>query len=289
MRILKPFALAAITAAALALVLAGPASATLLTGSGGTLGSGTELKAENEGTVTLHPPIGDIECKKSSVAGKTTNGGGEGETIKGTIESLSFSECNATVTVLVKGELSVEGTGSEYGTLRSTNTEVTVELSGFHCIFKTSSTDIGTVTGSTITGGNATFDIEATIPRTGGRSGAFCGSTAQWTGSYKISSPNPLYVDGASGEVIWGNPLTMNVGEEKVVVWTNKSAADVTVTSDANSDNTVVETKGVQCGKIAKNGGKCETRIAKCLKKGSSTLTNFAGAAVVGKAVLKCD
>jgi len=90
------------------------------------------------------------------------------------------------VTVITKGSLEIHTreTGvTESGTLTSSGSEVTVEFLGFHCIFKTSSTDIGTLTAN---GGNATFDIAATIPRTGGRSGAFCGSTAQWTGSYSV-------------------------------------------------------------------------------------------------------
>ena len=196
MKYVKMLGLAALAAALMAFVVAGTASATTLTGAGGaTLGTGTSIVAENEGTVTLHPPIGDIECKKSSVSGKTTNAGGAGVEVKGSIEALSFTECNATVTVLAKGELAVKGTGSTNGSLSSTGTEVTVEFAGFHCIFKTNGTGLGTVTGSTTTGGNATLDISATIPRTGGRSGAFCGSTAQWTGAYKVTSPSTLNID----------------------------------------------------------------------------------------------
>jgi hypothetical protein len=190
---LKPFGAAAVMAAALVAFAVPTASATTLG-----LQTGTTISAEAEGTTILHPPIGDIECKKSSVSGKTTNEGGATETVKGNIEALSFTECNATVTVLAKGSLEVhtrEATENGNGTLTSSGTEVTVEFAGFHCIFKTSSTDIGTFTGSPVSGGNATFDIAATIPRTGGRSGAFCGSTAAWTGSYNVTSPSPLAVD----------------------------------------------------------------------------------------------
>ena len=196
MKYVKMLGLAALAAALMAFVVAGTASATTLTGAGGTtLGTGTSIAAENEGTVTLHPPIGDIECKKSSVSGKTSNAGGAGVEVEGAIEALSFTECNATVTVLAKGSLKIKGTGSNNGSLTSSGTEVTVEFAGFHCIFKTSNTGLGTVTGSATTGGNATLDISATIPRTGGRSGAFCGSTAQWTGAYKVTSPSTLNMD----------------------------------------------------------------------------------------------
>jgi hypothetical protein len=199
MKYLKMIGLAALAAALMAMVVAGSASATTLTGAGGTLlGSGTAIASEAEGTTVLHPPFGDIECNKSTVNGKTTTAGGSTTTVSGNIEALTFTECNATVTVLTKGTLEIHtqnSTANNNGTLTSSGTEVTVEFFGTHCIFKTSGTDIGTLTGSGTTGGNATFDIAATIPRTGGRSGAFCGSTAQWTGNYKITNPSVLNVD----------------------------------------------------------------------------------------------
>ena len=208
MKYLKMFGLAALAAALMAFIVAGTASATTLTGSGGTLPKGTAISSVNEGTVTLHPPIGDIECKASSVSGKTSNEGSASETVKGTIEALSFTECNATVHVLQLGTLEIHteyfknekgelvlNSANNNGTLTSSGTEVTVEFSGFHCIFKTTSTSLGTVTGSANTGGNATLDISANIPRTSGRSGAFCGSTAAWTGSYKVSTPSVLNID----------------------------------------------------------------------------------------------
>ena len=195
---LKPFALAAVAFAAFASFAAATASATELNSISGTYGTGTTIAASAEGTTVLHPPIGDIECEESKVEGKTTNAGGSSETVKGNIETLTFSKCNATVTVLKKGTLEVHTRTSEEdlnGTLTSSGAEVTVVFVGFHCIFSTNSTDLGTVTGSGNTGGNATLDIEATIPRTGGSSGIFCGSEAEWTGSYKVSSPSHLDVD----------------------------------------------------------------------------------------------
>jgi hypothetical protein len=209
MKYVKMLGLAAIAAAALmAFIGAGTASAATLTnGSGVHYPIGTVIHAENEGHVTLHPPFGSITCKTSTVEGTTTTTGGknakgETETVKGHITSLSFGDhgksCNdggSTVTVLQKGTLEIHSLGNGNGTLTSSGTEVTVVYLGFHCIFKTTNTDIGTVTGSSVTKSNATFDISATIPRTGGTSGAFCGATAQWTGSYRITKPNPLNID----------------------------------------------------------------------------------------------
>jgi hypothetical protein len=195
---LKSLVLAAGSVAAFVALTATTASATELYNESGMVTAGSNIAAEAEGTTTLDPPFGTIECKKSSVSGKTTNTGGSSETVSTSIESLSFTECNATVTVLAKGTLEIhtaETTANGNGTLTSNGTEVTVEFIGTHCIFKTSNTDIGTLTGSGTTEANATLDIAATIPRTGGRSGAFCGSTAAWTGSYKVTNPSNLGVD----------------------------------------------------------------------------------------------
>ena len=198
MKYLKVMGFVAVVAAAL-MAFAGIASATELTSPKGTKYSGG-ITAAAEGTTTLHPPIGDIECSGSGVEGTITNAGGSTSTVSGPItkEKLTFTGCNATVKVLAEGSLEIHtktASADGNGLLTGSGNEVTVEFAGFHCIFKTSGTTLGTVTGSSNTGGNATLDIEATIPRTGGRSGAFCGSTAQWTGSYKVSSPSFLDVD----------------------------------------------------------------------------------------------
>ncbi|HEX5526941.1 MAG TPA: hypothetical protein VFX44_07050 [Solirubrobacterales bacterium] len=196
---LKAFVLLAAALAAFG-AFAASASATELSAEteNGMVATGSTIAAEAEGTTVLHPPFGNIECKKSGLSGKTTNTGGATETVSASIESLSFSECNATVTVLTKGTLEVHTrteSADGNGTLTSNGTEVTVEFVGTHCIFKTSNTDIGTLTGTQATRGSATLDIAATIARTGGRSGAFCGSTAQWTGSYKVTNPSAMTVD----------------------------------------------------------------------------------------------
>ena len=196
MKYLKVLGLAAVVAGAL-MAFAGTASATELTSPAGTMvTSGTNIAASSEGHATLDSIIGNIECN-STVEGPTSNTGSGTETVSGSISALTFTGCtnSAVVTVLQKGSLEIHATSSSNGTLTSTNTEVTVEQSGFHCIFKTNATDIGTLTGSATTGGNATLDISASIPRSGGRSGVFCGSSAPWTGSYKVTSPTSLNVD----------------------------------------------------------------------------------------------
>lgn len=210
MKYLKLMGLAAIAAAAL-MALAGTASATIITSPSGTQYSGT-LKTElNGGEAILKSSfIGEVKCKKSTVEGKIETQGAE-VTASGRISTLDFTECNGVVTPISTEEVGgVKYYGSleahtEYkegkvqaannnGTLTSKNTEVTVELAGLHCIFRTSATgtELGLVTGGT----PATFKAEsAAIPRTGGRSGAFCGSSAFWNANYKVVTPGSLFID----------------------------------------------------------------------------------------------
>ena len=191
MRYLKTFGFAALAAYLMAFVAAGTASATIIeTSSGNQLKSGTGFDLENEGNTTLHAPIGVIECEESRVQGVTTNDGGLGIDVVGGHVGLDWSRCNATVHVLAKGGFAIAGIGDSNGSLIWTGAKWTVEFLGFHCIFSTNNTKIGTITG----GSPATLDVEATIPRTGGRSGIFCGSTAIWTGAYKIGNPPSLLV-----------------------------------------------------------------------------------------------
>lgn len=188
----------------IALVGTSSAFATTLTGSGGsTLGVGTKLHAKNEGgKIVLDAIIGNIECN-STIEVEVTNAGSSTTTVSGPIiNNLAviqpFVECNASVSTLAKGSLEIhtqEVNANNNGTLTSSGLEFTVEFRNFHCVFRTGGTDLGTVTGSATTGGKATIDIQATIPRTGGRSGVFCGENAPLTGSYLVESPMILNVD----------------------------------------------------------------------------------------------
>lgn len=194
---LKSLVLVAAVFAAFA-SLAATASATELYTESGMVTPGTTIAAAAEGKTILHPPIGSIECGASTVEGTTSNTGGATETVKGNISALTYTECNATVTVLKKGSLEIHTRNAEAdgnGTLTSSGTEVTVVFAGFHCVFSTNNTDLGTLTSDTESEANATLDIEATIPRSGGSSGIFCGSTAAWTGSYAFTAPSTIGVD----------------------------------------------------------------------------------------------
>ncbi|MGN6216848.1 MAG: hypothetical protein ACTHN7_07820 [Solirubrobacterales bacterium] len=199
MKYVKMLGLAAIAAAALmAFVGASSASATTLTCGSESCAAGTTIKSVSEGKAVLDAPFGNVECE-STVEGHTTNAEEKGTAgnADGPITSLTFTPCNSgnTVKVLKAGSLSIASAGESNGTLSSSGSEVEVIHLGVQCIFTTSNTTLGTVTGSNTTGGNATLDIKATIPRTGGSGGAFCGSSAPWTGSYKVTSPATLNVD----------------------------------------------------------------------------------------------
>ena len=194
MKCLKMLALASLTAAAV-LVAAGPASATIVTSPAGTtLGKGAVIKAELSGSAIFHPVIGQIECEQASGEGEITNPGSPTGTVQGILFIGNFGGCNAEIKVLNTGtaEVHTEG-GSANGnaTMTSSGAEVTVVFSGFHCIFITNNTDFGQVTG----GAPATVQVNGEIPRSGGRSGAFCGAAAELTAELVVTSPSTLFID----------------------------------------------------------------------------------------------
>ena len=133
--------------------------------------------------------IGEVKCAASTIAGRVTRAGSATETVAVEVTELTFTSCNGTVTVLKKGTLEIhteKEVSNGNGTLTSNGAEVTVELAGLHCIFTTSNTDVGQVKG-THSGSVEAKAESAPIPRTGGRSGAFCGSSATWNAAYTIT------------------------------------------------------------------------------------------------------
>jgi hypothetical protein len=154
------------------------------------------IEAASEGShVVLSGSNGiKTECS-SSLKGSVESQGSE-VTAEGKLSSLSFSGCTNGSAVHVKsaGTLIAHATSADDGTLTSTGAEVEVTANTIFgtisCIYTTSATDFGTFTGSATTSGNATIDVSATVPRTGGN--FLCGSTGTWTGSYKVSAPSTL-------------------------------------------------------------------------------------------------
>lgn len=190
---------AAVATALISLGVIGNAWATELRSGTGMLSSGYSVTADAFTGAIFHLPIGKVECTKSLLSSSIGNTGSSTETVTAQNELLTLEGCNGVVQVLKKGsfEFHTEGaTDNDNGTLTSTGLEVTIEFNGFHCIFATSATDLGTVRGSTETFPlRPNFNIKGTVPRTGGKSGAFCGSSAQWTIFYEVTTPVTLYVD----------------------------------------------------------------------------------------------
>ncbi|HMI81347.1 MAG TPA: hypothetical protein VK480_06120 [Solirubrobacterales bacterium] len=194
MKYSKTLVLVALSMAAL-LASTSIASATTLTQAPSYEGA---IHAESEGTVVIHGP--DTAICKSTIEGTVNPTGGEG-TVGGEVKKLTFEECGSNdVIVQLPGELAIHTQGASSngnGTVTSTVAVIEIKFTqvGLTCIYSTTNTDIGTLTGSRNTGGTAKIDVEAALPRTGGSGGIFCGSTAQWTASYKITTPDYLDVD----------------------------------------------------------------------------------------------
>ena len=190
MKYVKILGLAAMALAAL-MAMAGTASATTITSPKGTTYTGT-IKAENEGSVTLTSVFGGfgaVHCNKSIVEGKVEKHG-VGQTVFGLISKLTFEECTKPVTVINAGSLELHYLNAKEGTLTSSNAKIEIHETAFGtCTFTTASTgtDLGTVTTTEATGGNATLDIKASIP-------SACG-TGTWEGAYKVVTPTPFYLD----------------------------------------------------------------------------------------------
>ncbi|HKF82436.1 MAG TPA: hypothetical protein VKB23_05700 [Solirubrobacterales bacterium] len=199
MKYVKMLGLLALAATAL-FAFAASASATTLTSPKGTTYTGS-IKAASEGHAITHDTSGlgiTLECNVSVES--TVVSHGSSVTVKSNVSSLTWTNCtnNWSTTTLKTGSFETHPiTGTDNDTTTWSGAEWTAKQSttGLHCIYSTANTDIGTLTSSTVTGGNATLDIAATITRTGGSSGFFCGTAVQWTGSFKVSTPSTLYVD----------------------------------------------------------------------------------------------
>jgi hypothetical protein len=194
MKHVKMLGLAVVAAMAL-MAFAGSASATVLTSPAGTQYKGEINASAEPGTsLLLKAGFANITCTQSTVAGTPTNFGGAAATVSGPLSTLTFSSCNATVTVLKKGTLEIHaiGTGPN-GTLTSSGAEVTVATGGVSCTYGTTNTDIGTLTGSKNLGvKTATMDISANLTKTAG--GFLCASPAAWEGAYVVTKPDYLDV-----------------------------------------------------------------------------------------------
>jgi hypothetical protein len=188
---MKILGLLAVAAATL-MAFAATASATTLTSPTGTSYTG-EIHATS-GETTLHGVV-TVTCNSSTVAASIQSHGSS-VTVSGAVTTLSFSDCNQPLTVELNGSLIVHtDSQNSDGNATVTSNGMTILIHttlGTTCNYRTEETDIGTLTSSHNTGGHAILDVDAVIFRHTGS--IFCGSNAEWTGQYTITTPSTLYV-----------------------------------------------------------------------------------------------
>jgi hypothetical protein len=146
-------------------------------------------------TVAFHnPSLGATwSCKDSTFEGNVAQHG-TGVTTRIALASTTFTSCSGLpITVINPGSLEVHATSEGNGTVTSSETVITMTTTGLgvSCTYRTMGTHIGTLSGSSSS--NAYLVIGATLPRTG--DSIYCGSRAQWTARYDITTPSTLLVD----------------------------------------------------------------------------------------------
>jgi hypothetical protein len=211
MKYSKTLAIAALAAAALvALAAAGTASATVLCKNnlntakcGEPFPLHTLFEAQIVGQATIWTELNfEAKCNKAAIGAKTENEGSGTETVRlpdaANKETLviTFAECSCTVAVLKTGSLEIHFIPTtDNGTVTSSGLELTTTCTNIfgtaHCIYKTSSTDIGTLEG----GKPAKLKISAPLTRV--TTSAICEPVGAWEGEYEVTTPKPLYVAAA--------------------------------------------------------------------------------------------
>lgn len=199
MRILGLALLAAL--AAMAFMGAGTASATKLCSvntspcpAGNTYGKGTAIKAQlTPGTNSvMSSGFVTISCSSSTMSGKTTSEGGAGA-VTGEISSVTWKNCTSnlgscTATALnTPWKVEVSGSGGS-GTMSVSNPGGKFTCGGVTCEYAASKASVSANGGSPAT-------IKASGVSFSKIGGSFlCSSTASWTSTYEVTSPNPLFV-----------------------------------------------------------------------------------------------
>lgn len=188
MKCTKMLALLAMSAAS-TMAFAGSASADQITNGAGEIVTSTQATAI--GHAVIDAPFGTVECG-STISGTVTSQG-VGKDIDGNITTLDFTKCTGgkTVVVLNDGTYTLDVTKTNSGTMTSSGFIFTVtdHTFGINCVYGTSNTHIGTLTGGTA----AKLHIDsAAIPRI--EHSFFCGSSSEWTGSYTFTTPHTLHL-----------------------------------------------------------------------------------------------
>lgn len=217
MKYLKVFGLAAVAAMALtALLGTGSASATVLCKTspipcpaGWDFDAGTEIHAStpdgiSSSIATTSETLLET-CADATFKGKTTNTGSATETVKGTVDAMTFTECTKTIDVIKNGSFEIhyipkpDGKPNTRGELTLKNTSVTANTVVGSCVYGTGSeTSVGEMT-SEEEGTEAEIHVKAVLSK---ESGSFlCPTDVVWTSNYKITAPKNLrFKDKMEGE-----------------------------------------------------------------------------------------
>lgn len=155
----------------------------------------TEKIIATSTNMKLNGAFTSVECGHSKIEGNITKHGGAYQDTGGEIKSLSFASCNYTVTAANNGTYDVDRDSGINGNFELFNTQISAETSVGTCIWTASSggTNLGAFTGNN----NSNAEVEfgpGEIPRTGGS--FLCGSKGYWLGTYTVTTPKTLAVDG---------------------------------------------------------------------------------------------
>jgi hypothetical protein len=207
MKCLRIFGPAA-AVAALALVVAGTASATVLcktNASTATCGAPNHVKAgetieaalEGLNQAVFEDMNNNVKekCPSSVIRGTTENTGSATETVKWKVPAieLSFSNCGTTtINNSAAGKIEMEWIPkTDNATLKATGFKIETNPFGSEwCIYEfgATSTDIGVLKGANA----ASISVNAVIPRV--NTCSFGPNPIRLTGTYTVREPNPLYV-----------------------------------------------------------------------------------------------
>ena len=171
------------------LMAASAAATTVTTTTGGAKATPTIHAVNENGHSRILTPLSNIECS-STIEGKVESHG-SGVTASGVISSLLFTNCTNGwhVTATTNGSLEVHWTSGHNGVLTSSGSKVDTTRFGITCVYDTSSTPIGTITG----GNPATLHIEASLSVNIGESSMLRGTSGfKWEAQYVTTSA--LYV-----------------------------------------------------------------------------------------------
>ncbi|HEX5594080.1 MAG TPA: hypothetical protein VFX35_12130 [Solirubrobacterales bacterium] len=189
----------AVAAAVALMAFAASASATILESNGVKTPSETTINSTLTGTASLTTTSGTVldTCTGGGVKGKTTNEGGEGVPVTGSVppSGVTWTGCTKTTDTLEGGTLEITWTAGINGTVTGKGFKVTVEMVkefGGTCSYTLGGgTTLGEFKGTTA--GDATLAINAIVNGAAGNS-FLCPSDTKWVANYKVTEPTPLAV-----------------------------------------------------------------------------------------------